>query len=285
MVFTHIPSSLCLILAALAPDAPVALGLLLVRAALSQMDVPTRSSYVMAVVTPPERPAAASFTSVPRSLAASLSPALAGVMLAGTQRLAARRLRCAQDRLRPRAALFIPPRQAARGRASVLARLGRPRLDQRAQRHQRRRVGDAVDARLAEMTLEGGDDVACRLVVMAGLVDAVAVGLSGAAAAAPPLRCCSRSSASCRHVQRRRAHPVADAEVAEQFPGEFLARVLLARRRDVGMREHALGAIGSCRLEDRLAQRDDRRGLPQREVRIAEFVAGIDDLDRRPSAS
>jgi MFS family permease len=81
MVFTHIPSSVCLILAAFAPNLPLALGLLLVRAALSQMDVPTRSSYVMAVVTPPERPAAASVTAVPRSLASSLSPALAGMLL------------------------------------------------------------------------------------------------------------------------------------------------------------------------------------------------------------
>ena len=80
MVFTHIPSSLCLILAAVAPSLEVALALLLLRAALSQMDVPTRSSYVMAVVTPPERPAAASVTSVPRSLAAAASPAMAGAL-------------------------------------------------------------------------------------------------------------------------------------------------------------------------------------------------------------
>jgi MFS family permease len=82
MVFTHIPSSFCLMLAAFAPSLPIALALLLVRAALSQMDVPTRSSYVMAVVTEPERTAAASFTSVPRSLAASLSPAIAGALFA-----------------------------------------------------------------------------------------------------------------------------------------------------------------------------------------------------------
>ena len=81
MVFTHIPSSVCLIFAAVSPNLPVALGFLLVRSALSQMDVPTRSSYVMAVVTPPERPAAASVTAVPRSLASSLSPALAGALL------------------------------------------------------------------------------------------------------------------------------------------------------------------------------------------------------------
>jgi MFS family permease len=80
MVFTHIPSSLCLILAAIAPTLWLALALLLLRAALSQMDVPTRSSYVMAVVTPPERVAAASFTAVPRSLAAAASPALAGAL-------------------------------------------------------------------------------------------------------------------------------------------------------------------------------------------------------------
>ncbi len=82
MVFTHIPSSLFLILAAFSPNLIVALGLLLLRSALSQMDVPTRTSYVMAVVTPAERTAAASVTAVPRSLASSLSPAIAGVLLA-----------------------------------------------------------------------------------------------------------------------------------------------------------------------------------------------------------
>ena len=82
MVYTHIPSSLCLILAAVAPSLEAALALLLLRAALSQMDVPTRSSYVMAVVTPAERPAAASVTSVPRSLAAAASPAMAGALFA-----------------------------------------------------------------------------------------------------------------------------------------------------------------------------------------------------------
>jgi MFS family permease len=84
MVFTHAPSSVCLILAAVTPDLYITLGLLLFRSALSQMDVPTRSSYVMAVVTPPERPAAASVTAVPRSLASSLSPPLAGMLLSTT---------------------------------------------------------------------------------------------------------------------------------------------------------------------------------------------------------
>jgi len=83
MVFTHIPSSIFLILAAIAPDLYLALALLLLRAALSQMDVPTRTSYVMAVVTPAERPAAASITAVPRSLASAISPAIAGAMLTG----------------------------------------------------------------------------------------------------------------------------------------------------------------------------------------------------------
>jgi MFS family permease len=82
MVFTHIPSSICLILAAVSPSLAIVLGLLLIRSMLSQMDVPTRTSYVMAVVTPPERPAAAGFTAVPRSLASSLSPALAGALMA-----------------------------------------------------------------------------------------------------------------------------------------------------------------------------------------------------------
>jgi MFS family permease len=82
MVFTHLPSNLLLILAPFAPSLPVALALLLMRSALSSMDVPTRTSYVMAVVTPAERAAAASVTSVPRSLAAAGSPAISGYLLA-----------------------------------------------------------------------------------------------------------------------------------------------------------------------------------------------------------
>lgn len=82
MVFTHIPANLCLIAAAVAPTVEVALGLMLVRALLSQMDVPARSSYVMAIVTPRERAAAASFTSVPRSLASAVGPAIAGALFA-----------------------------------------------------------------------------------------------------------------------------------------------------------------------------------------------------------
>jgi MFS family permease len=84
MVFTHIPASLCLIAAAFTPSLPVVLGLLLVRAFLNQMDVPTRSSYVMAVVTEPERPAAASFTSVPRGLATAGAPAITGALFAAS---------------------------------------------------------------------------------------------------------------------------------------------------------------------------------------------------------
>ena len=82
MVFTHIPSSCCLIAAALVPDLHVALALLFLRSALSQMDVPTRTAFVMAVVTPAERAAAASFTAVPRSLASAASPALSGAWMA-----------------------------------------------------------------------------------------------------------------------------------------------------------------------------------------------------------
>ena len=82
MVFTHIPANLFLMLGAVVPSLPIALACLLARAFLSQMDVPARSSYVMAVVTPPERTAAASFTAVPRTLAAALGPAIAGILLA-----------------------------------------------------------------------------------------------------------------------------------------------------------------------------------------------------------
>jgi MFS family permease len=84
MVFTHLPANVCLVLVPFAPTLWAAVALLLVRAALSQMDVPTRTSYVMAVVTPGERAAAASVTAVPRSLAAAVSPMLAGSLLAAS---------------------------------------------------------------------------------------------------------------------------------------------------------------------------------------------------------
>lgn len=84
MVFTHLPANLCLIAVPFTAELWQAIVLLLLRSLLSQMDVPTRTSYVMAVVTPAERQAAASLTAVPRSLAAALSPSLAGWMLAST---------------------------------------------------------------------------------------------------------------------------------------------------------------------------------------------------------
>jgi predicted MFS family arabinose efflux permease len=84
MVFTHLPANVCLVLIPFAPGLGVAVALLLVRSLLSQMDVPTRTSYVMAVVTPGERAAAASVTAVPRSLAAALGPLLAGSLLAAS---------------------------------------------------------------------------------------------------------------------------------------------------------------------------------------------------------
>lgn len=84
MVFTHLPANVCLVLAALMPSAQLAVACLLARFALSQMDIPARTSYVMAVVTPPERPAAASITNVPRSLAPAISPTLAGKLLGMT---------------------------------------------------------------------------------------------------------------------------------------------------------------------------------------------------------
>jgi MFS family permease len=81
MVFTHLPSNLLLIIAALMPTAGLTMLFLLLRASMSQMDVPARQSYVMAVVPPEERAAAATVTNVPRSLASAFAPLPAGAML------------------------------------------------------------------------------------------------------------------------------------------------------------------------------------------------------------
>ena len=81
MVFTHIPSNVLLILIPLMPGLPLAIALLLLRFSISQMDVPTRQSYTMAVVAPDERSAASGVTAIARSLGAALSPSLAGILL------------------------------------------------------------------------------------------------------------------------------------------------------------------------------------------------------------
>jgi predicted MFS family arabinose efflux permease len=81
MVFTHLAAKICLIAAGLVPNAAAAIVLLLVRSALSQMDVPVRQALVMRLVEPEERAAAASVTNVPRSLGAAATPALAGALL------------------------------------------------------------------------------------------------------------------------------------------------------------------------------------------------------------
>jgi MFS family permease len=84
MVYTHLPANVFLILAAVMPTAPLSIACLLLRMAVSQMDVPARQAFVMAVVPPEERAAAASVTNVPRSLAAALAPLIAGTLLQKT---------------------------------------------------------------------------------------------------------------------------------------------------------------------------------------------------------
>jgi MFS family permease len=80
MVFTHIPSNILMILVPLMPNLPLAIGILLARFSISQMDVPTRQSYTMAVVAPDERSAASGVTAIARSVGASLSPTLTGFL-------------------------------------------------------------------------------------------------------------------------------------------------------------------------------------------------------------
>ncbi len=82
MVFSHLPANLLLIAVPFSDDAATAVGLLVVRSLLTQMDIPVRQSYVMATVEPAERPAAASLTTGPKTLATAVGPVLAGAMLA-----------------------------------------------------------------------------------------------------------------------------------------------------------------------------------------------------------
>jgi len=82
MVFTHVPSNILLILVPLMPSLHLAVTILLLRFSISQMDVPTRQSYTMAVVAPEERSAASGLTSIARSVGAAISPSLTGIFLA-----------------------------------------------------------------------------------------------------------------------------------------------------------------------------------------------------------
>ena len=81
MVFTHIPSNVLLMLVPVAPTLPLAVGLLLARMSLSQMDVPTRQSYIVAIVEPGERVAASGLTSIARNTAQAISPSITGYVL------------------------------------------------------------------------------------------------------------------------------------------------------------------------------------------------------------
>lgn len=82
MVFTHLPSNVLLLLIPLMPNATLAVALLLLRSCISQMDVPTRQSYTLAIVEPDERSAAAGITAVARSIGAALAPTIAGYLMA-----------------------------------------------------------------------------------------------------------------------------------------------------------------------------------------------------------
>ena len=82
MVFTHIPSNILLMLVPLMPTLPLAIAVFLIRFSISQMDVPTRQSYTMAVVEPDERSAAAGVTGIARTIGSSLSPVIVVPLLA-----------------------------------------------------------------------------------------------------------------------------------------------------------------------------------------------------------
>ena len=120
MVFTHIPSNILLILVPLMPNLPLAIAVLLVRFSISQMDVPTRQSYTMAVVDPDERSAASGVTTIARSVGAAISPALTGLIIANPALLSlpffiAGTLKIIYDLLLYRSFLAVKPPEEANG--------------------------------------------------------------------------------------------------------------------------------------------------------------------------
>src|SRR5216684_3206319 len=114
MVATHLPSNILLILVPLMPNLPLAVAVLLLRFSISQMDVPTRQSYTMAVVSPEERSAAAGITNVARTTGAAISPLFAGFLFARPALISvpffiAGALKIVYDLLLYRAFIAIPP--------------------------------------------------------------------------------------------------------------------------------------------------------------------------------
>ena len=126
MVVTHLPSNVLLILIPLMPTLPLAMLVLLLRFSISQMDVPTRQSYTMAVVAPEERAAASGITGVARTTGAALSPVLAGLLFAQPALISvpfylAGGLKIAYDLLLFRAFRAVkPPEEAMRKGAGAL---------------------------------------------------------------------------------------------------------------------------------------------------------------------
>ena len=120
MVFTHLPASLLLVLVPLMPTGALAAAMFLARMSISQMDVPTRQSYTMAVVDPDERTATAGLTNVARSTASAISPAITGwafsVASLGLPFFAAGALKVTYDLLVYREFRNVhPPEEVARG--------------------------------------------------------------------------------------------------------------------------------------------------------------------------
>ena len=133
MVFTHLPSNVLLILVPLMPTLPLAVAVLLLRFSLSQMDVPTRQSYVIAVVDPDERSAAAGVTGIARTVGAAISPSLSSVLIASVGLVAvpfylAGGLKIVYDLLlyRDFRAVAPKPSEPRPDHADALRRAGRP---------------------------------------------------------------------------------------------------------------------------------------------------------------
>jgi MFS family permease len=119
MVATHLPSNILLLLVPLMPNLPLAVMVLLARFSISQMDVPTRQSYTMAVVSPEERSAAAGITGVARTIGAAISPLFVGFLfshpaLINAPFFIAGTLKIIYDLLLYRAFISLPPPEEKR---------------------------------------------------------------------------------------------------------------------------------------------------------------------------
>src|SRR5262249_2362084 len=164
-------------------------------------------------------------------------------------------------------------------RSFCLSKWRGPCFDQRAQGQERRRIGNAIDARLPKMPLECCNDTARGIVIAPCIRNSVAVRAQRALEPCHRVTAVSRHQTSSLEIELGGAHAVSNSGFAKKTRGELLARILLARRRHIRVGENAIRAEGSPSRDDRFTDRNYRSDLPQWIIGVTKFMAWVHNLN------